>query len=95
MSRSKISHTFPALRTPDAPHTAVVAATPPTHDDIAKRAFEIYVKTGRRQGRCKHNWLQAEQDLRNEDKAACRSAQCSKESSEGLHQHHHHHRHQQ
>ncbi len=91
MSRSKIPHTFPALRTPDAPHTEVAAAALPTHDAIARRAFEIYVKTGRRQGRCKQNWLEAEQDLRNEDKATCRSAQCSEESPEGLHRHHHRH----
>jgi len=36
----------------------------PTHDQIAKRAYEIYVKTGRKQGQCTRNWQQAEQSLR-------------------------------
>jgi len=35
----------------------------PTHDDIAKRAYDIYLKTGRKQGQCKQNWQQAEHSL--------------------------------
>ena len=35
------------------PGHGVIAA--PTHDDIAKRAYDIYVKTGRKQGQCKQN----------------------------------------
>ena len=36
----------------------------PSHDDIARRAYEIYVKTGSHAGRCQQNWLQAERELR-------------------------------
>jgi hypothetical protein len=45
------------------------AASPPTHNEIAKRAYEIYIKNGRRQGQCERNWKQAENELRNERKA--------------------------
>src|ERR1035437_6785642 len=37
---------------------------PPTHDEIAARAYEIYTKTGRIQGQCKQNWQEAEQSRR-------------------------------
>lgn len=36
----------------------------PTHDEIAKRAYDIYVKSGHKQGLCNQNWLKAEQELR-------------------------------
>jgi hypothetical protein len=42
--------------------------TLPTHDDIAARAYEIYVESGRTQGHCKQNWQQAEHDLRTGDR---------------------------
>lgn len=42
----------------------------PTHDDIARRAYDIYVKAGRKQGQCKQNWQQAEQSLHEQGKAA-------------------------
>jgi hypothetical protein len=35
----------------------------PTHDDIAKRAFEIYTQKGSRQD-SEQNWKQAEQELK-------------------------------
>jgi hypothetical protein len=38
----------------------------PTHDDIARRAYAIYLKHGRRQGQSEQNWHQAEHELRNE-----------------------------
>jgi hypothetical protein len=44
-----------------------VKATP-THNDIAKRAYDIYVKSGCKQGHCKQNWHQAEHDLRTADR---------------------------
>jgi|GEM_PF-3008409 len=42
----------------------------PTHDEIAGRAYKIYIKNGRRQGQCEHNWQQAENDLCTERKAS-------------------------
>jgi hypothetical protein len=37
--------------------------TKPTIDDIAKRAYEIYLEKGCQQGQCEENWKQAEQEL--------------------------------
>jgi hypothetical protein len=39
----------------------------PTHDDIAARAYGIYLKSGCKQGQCQRNWHQAELELRAED----------------------------
>jgi len=36
----------------------------PTSSDIAKRAHEIYIQKGSKQGECKANWQQAELELR-------------------------------
>jgi hypothetical protein len=30
---------------------------------IAKRAYDIYMKSGHKDGQCKQNWLQAEHEL--------------------------------
>ena len=40
-------------------HTAV------THDDIARRAYEIYLEKGCLQGQSEQNWQQAEQEQKN------------------------------
>jgi hypothetical protein len=34
--------------------------TKPTHDDVARKAYSIYLKEGRPQGNGKENWLEAE-----------------------------------
>lgn len=36
----------------------------PSNDDIARRAYEIYDKSGRQPGHCRQNWEQAERELR-------------------------------
>jgi hypothetical protein len=46
----------------------------PSHDDIAQRAFDIYVKKGRPQGQCQQNWREAEQELNIENQASKRRA---------------------
>jgi hypothetical protein len=56
-----------------APHTASAGTARPTHAEIAKRAYEIYLKKGRKPGQCERNWLQAEQELRNHGVAASQS----------------------
>ncbi len=43
----------------------------PAHDDIARRAYEIYIKNGCHQGQCQKNWRQAEQELQDEGQVAC------------------------
>ena len=42
----------------------------PSHEDIARRAFDIYVKKGRLQGQCQQNWREAEQELTMENRAS-------------------------
>lgn len=46
------------------PNLAVLESPKTTHDDIAWRAYEIYVTKGCPSGQCEQNWLQAEQELR-------------------------------
>lgn len=36
----------------------------PSHDEIARRAFELYLARGREHGRAKEDWLEAERELR-------------------------------
>ena len=52
-----------AASTQTASHGGGACITAPTHEDIAKRAYGIYLKTGRKQGQCKQNWQQAEQSF--------------------------------
>ena len=35
-----------------------------SHEDVARRAYDLYVKKGRQPGQCQQNWHQAEHDLR-------------------------------
>jgi len=35
----------------------------PSHDEIAERAYAIYIMTGCQQGCCKQNWNKAEVEL--------------------------------
>jgi len=44
-------------------HTGCCGAAKATHDAIAKRAYDIYRKTGSKPGHCKQNWQQAETEL--------------------------------
>jgi hypothetical protein len=35
----------------------------PTHEQIARCAYDIYIEHGRAEGRSEQNWLQAEEEL--------------------------------
>lgn len=61
MSASQPMHTSPSPRP--------VATAAVTHDDIARRAYEIYVEKGCLQGQSEQNWLQAEQEQKNRNAA--------------------------
>jgi hypothetical protein len=37
--------------------------SPPTHDEIARRAYQIFVERGRPEGRDMEHWLEAEAQL--------------------------------
>jgi Protein of unknown function (DUF2934) len=63
MSRHHL-HTQTAVATPESKtvrHPAAIKI--PTHDEIAHRAYDIYVKIGYKQGQCNQNWQQAEKSL--------------------------------
>ena len=45
---------------------AVNAPEKPTHDQIAAKAYELYVKSRKKEGRSVENWLRAEQSLMQE-----------------------------
>jgi uncharacterized protein YbcI len=73
------SHPQPATATAPG-HTAEHACccvNGPTHEDIANRAYDIYLKNGRKQGQCKQNWQQAEQSLRDQSQASHRAQEHS------------------
>ena len=61
---SKAKQVSASQRTEKSSQTATVAVTP-THKEIARRAYEIYLENGRRQGHEVQYWLQAEQELKN------------------------------
>jgi hypothetical protein len=52
-----------AERRIEAP-TSRPAARQPSYEDISRRAFEIWDRTGRPDGQDLENWLQAESELR-------------------------------
>jgi hypothetical protein len=50
-------------RKPRAKPASVIALVPPTHEEIARRAFELYVARGQSDGSEVGDWLQAESEL--------------------------------
>ena len=69
MTESKTPQMYAGFHTSGDVHHGQATPSIPTHDEIARRAYEIYIKNGLRQGQCERNWQQAENDLRNERKA--------------------------
>jgi hypothetical protein len=46
--------------------SAVLSDTPPTREQIAVRAYELFVKGGYQHGHSDEHWLQAERELKRE-----------------------------
>jgi len=70
----------------DAPANAAAPMAAPTHDAIAGRAYDLYVKGGSKQGQCKQNWQQAEQSFADAGPTAvhakgCGCTACAKHSA--------------
>ena len=61
---SKAKQVFATQQTHTDSQTVPAAGTP-THKEIARRAYEIYIENGRRQGQSEQYWLQAEHELKN------------------------------
>ena len=67
MTKSKATQMSDMQQAHKAPHPRLVATTMLTHEDISKRAYEIYVENGCKEGQSEQNWLQAEQELKNRE----------------------------
>jgi hypothetical protein len=65
INESKAKQVFAAQQTHTGSQTESVAVMP-THKEIARRAYEIYIENGHRQGQSEQYWLQAEQELKNQ-----------------------------
>jgi hypothetical protein len=66
MPQPEPDRTLAADETQSDLHPGHGVITMPMHDDIAQRAYSIYVNSGRTKGQCKKNWHQAEYELRTE-----------------------------
>ena len=66
MTQSKATQMSAMQQGHKASHPGPVATAMPTHKDIAKRAYEIYVEKGCQQDQSEQDWLQAEQELKNQ-----------------------------
>jgi hypothetical protein len=65
-NQSKSRQVRAAQQMRNASHPEPVVAAVLTHGDIAKHAHRIHVEKGCRQGQSEQNWLQAEQELKNQ-----------------------------
>ena len=64
-SKSKRNETLELHARPIQPHAEDVAANhEPNHDEIRRRAYEIYLESGGLPGRELDDWLRAERELR-------------------------------
>ena len=63
--QSTLNHA--AEQTRNDQHARCCGSAKPPHDAIAHRAYDIYVKTGSKQGHCTQNWHQAETELQTAD----------------------------
>jgi len=66
MTKSKATQMSVMQQAHKTPHPGSVATAILTHEEIAKRAYEIYAEKGCEQGQSEQNWLQAEQELKNQ-----------------------------
>ena len=67
MTQSKATQMSTMQQGHKASHPGPAAIAMPTHKDIAKRAYEIYVEKDCHEGQSEQNWLQAEQELKNQE----------------------------
>ncbi|WP_375771831.1 DUF2934 domain-containing protein [Archangium gephyra] len=65
-THSKTSHNTPTQQMPESTARNAVAShrTSPTHEQIAKRAYEIFLARGADHGRHEDDWAQAERELK-------------------------------
>jgi Protein of unknown function (DUF2934) len=69
MARTNARSTPPATQTTPPPQArtaanTATASTGPTHEQIARRAYELYLARGATDGQAEQDWVQAERELR-------------------------------
>jgi hypothetical protein len=67
MTKSKTTQMSDMQQAHKVPHPGPVATTMLAHKDISRRAYEIYVENGCKEGQNEQNWLQAELELKNRE----------------------------
>ena len=67
MTQSKATQMSAMQQGHKASNPGPAATAMPTHKDIARRAYEIYVEKACQQGQSEQDWLQAEQELKNQE----------------------------
>ncbi len=63
-TKSRSKQAFTTQPAPNSLHCGPIVAVLPSHEDIARRAYEIHVAHGFRQGRSEQDWFQAEEELK-------------------------------
>ena len=66
MTNSKATQMSTMQQAHKAPHSVPVSIAVPTHEEIANRAYEIYAEKGYQQDQSEQNWMQSEQELKNQ-----------------------------
>ncbi|AKJ01699.1 hypothetical protein ATI61_103411 [Archangium gephyra] len=65
-THAKTSHPTPAQQMPENPARNAAASnrTQPTHEQIARRAYELFLARGGGHGQHEQDWAQAERELK-------------------------------
>lgn len=63
MTNSKATQMSSMQQAHKVQHSGSIPIAVLTHKDISKRAYEIYVENGCREGHSEQNWLQSELEL--------------------------------
>ncbi len=61
LAKASTTKTAPAIGKGQGP--GMMAAHPPTSDEIARRSYEIFLERGSEHGHALEHWIQAERDL--------------------------------
>ncbi len=63
-TNSPATQTTPPPQTNNTTNTAKASTQGPTHEQIARRAYELYLARGATDGHAEQDWMQAERELK-------------------------------
>ena len=63
MTKSKVTQISSMQQAHKALHSGSIPIAVLKHEDISRRAYEIYVENGCKEGHSEQKWLQSEQEL--------------------------------